>query len=252
LNLFQDILFVNKSTIKKAINSLKKNWLIIFTGIAYTIINLIIILIISTLFTGVLQIIAGFVMAIVSASLVSNYLYLLSNIINYDRISMQDFKDGFKALLWDVYGVFFVFWIASLLINPLYNLLGSNAEVLSRIIGILVLFALNPLPETIYQKHYSSFEAISYAFDFMKENWLNWTIPNIIFYCLMYLLTGTILTDIFATNLSFNFDFSPKGIGLYLLGQLLFSFMMIYRGHLFKLLSTSTRNKRIFMKNMYK
>jgi len=252
LNLFEDILFVNKSTMKKAIRSLQKNWIILFTGLAYSAINILLIIVISTLFTGVLQILAGFIIAIVSASLVSNYLYLLYNIINYDRISMQDFKDGFKALLWDVYGVFFVFWIASFLISPLYRLLGSNSMLLSRIIGLLVLFALNPLPETIYQKRYSSFEMIGYSFEFMKENWLNWTIPNAIFHYLMYLLTGTVLTDIFATSLNFNFDFSIKGIGLYLLGQLLFSFMMIYRGHLYKLLSTSTRNKRIYMKNMYK
>ena len=36
-------------------------------------------------------------MAIVGASLISNYLYLLFNIINHDRITIQDFKDGFKA-----------------------------------------------------------------------------------------------------------------------------------------------------------
>ncbi len=254
MNLFEDIVFVNKSAAKKTIKSFKKSWLIIFTGLAYSIINILLMTILSVFFKGVLQILAGFILAIASAMLISNYLYLLFNIINYDRISMQDFKDGFKAFLWDVYGVLFVFWIASLLLSPLYRMAGENAVLLGRIITLLILFALNPLPETIYQKSYSSFESISYAFEFMKENWLNWLIPNIVFHYLIYLTTGSIVLDVFATplNLGFGLNFSPKGIGLYLLGQIIFSITMIYRGHLFKLLSTSTRNKRIYMRNMYK
>ena len=128
---------------------------------------------------------------------------------------------------------------------------GTNAALLSRVISIVILIALNPLPETIYQKNYSSFESIKYAFEFMKENWFNWMLPNIIFYFLLYLITNTLLLDVFTTHLDFNFSFTIKGIVLYFLGQTLFSFIMIYRGHLFKLLSTSTRRKRMYMNKFY-
>jgi len=86
-----------------------------------------------------------------------------------------------------------------------------------------------------------------YSIDFIKDNWFNWLLPNILFYGLLYYLTGNIITDLFATHLSFGFNFGIPSIIKYLLGQGLFSFIMIYRGHLFKLLSTSTRRKRMFM-----
>lgn len=251
MNLLQDIILVNKSTVKKSIKSFKKNWPIVFTGLIYTILNMIILVLLSTFFRGILYILASFIMAIVSASLISNYLYLLFNIINHDRITIDDFKDGFKAFLRKVYGVFFIAWIGSYFLSALFNLLGDNAMYLSRIISILILIALNPLPETIYQKYYSSFESIAYAFEFMKENWLNWILPNILFHYLLYLTTNTLLLDIFTTHLNFNFDFSIKGMGLYLIGQVLFSFIMVYRGHLFKLLSTSTRRKRMYMNKFH-
>ncbi len=251
LDLLKDIVMVNKATIKKSVKSFKNNWIIIFTGLVYVFLNIFMLTILNTFFRGVLFVLAGFIMAIVSSSLISNYLYLLSNIINYDRITKDDFKDGFKYFLWKVYGVFFIAWLASYFLSFIERLAGTNAALLSRIISIVILIALNPLPETIYQKYYSPFESIGYAFEFMRENWLNWMIPNIIFYFLLYLTTGTLLSDIFTTHLNFNFDFSIRGIGIYLLMQALFSFMMIYRGHLYKLLSTSTRRKRMYMNKFY-
>ncbi len=251
MDLLQDIIMVNKTTIKKSIKSFKKNWIIIFTGLVYVFLNIAMLTILSTFFRGVLFVLAGFIMAIVSSSLISNYLYLLFNIINYERITKDNFKDGFKYFLWKIYGVFFFAWIGSYFLSAIGGLAGTNAVLLSRIISIVILIALNPLPETIYQKYYSPFESIGYAFEFMKENWLNWLIPNIIFYYLLYLITGTLLVDVFTTHMNFNFDFSIKGIIVYLLGQALFSFIMIYRGHLYKLLSTSTRRKRMYMNKFY-
>lgn len=251
MNLLEDLIMVNKNIIKKSIKSFKNNWIIIFTGLVYTFLNMAMFVIISTLFRGVLSILAGFIVAIVSSSLISNYLYLLFNIINYDKITMDSFKDGFKYYLWKVYGVFFIAWLGSYFLSLVGRIAGTNAALLSRIISIVILIALNPLPETIYLKYYSPFESIQYAFEFMKENWINWIVPNVIFYILLYLITNTLSLNVFTTHLDFIFNFSIKGIGIYILGQALFSFIMIYRGHLFKLLSTSTRRKRMYMNQFY-
>lgn len=251
MNLFEDILLVNKTTLKKSINSFVKNWVIVFTGIVYVFINLGIIILVSTLFRGVLSILAGLIMAIVSSSLISNYLYLLFNIINYDRITLDNFKEGFKYFLWKVYGIFFIAWVGSFILSSIGGILGTDEVLLSRLISIIIIVALNPLPETIYQKYLSSGESIRYAFEFMKENWINWLIPNALFHLILYLITNTWLLNIFTTHLNFSFDFTFKGVGLYVLGQVLFSFIMVYRGHLFKLLSTSTPRKRMYMNKFY-
>ncbi|SHD78514.1 hypothetical protein [Schnuerera ultunensis] len=251
MNLFEDIILVNKSTFKKSIKSFSKNWFIIFTGIVYVLLNIAMIFLVSTLFSGILSILAGLMIAIVSSSLISNYLYLLFNIVNYDRITWDNFKEGFKYFLWKVYGIFFIAWIGSFVLSSIGGILGTNAEILSRVVSIVIIVGLNPLPETIYQKYLSSGESIRYAFEFMKDNWINWVIPNVLFYFILYLITNTWAFSIFTTHLSFNFNFTLKDVGLYILGQGLFSFIMIYRGHLFKLLSTSTPRKRMYMNKFY-
>ena len=237
---------------ERSMKSFKKNWIIIFTGLIYSIINIMMIIILSTFFKGVLFILTGFIMAIVSSSLISNYLYLLFNIINQDNITMDNFKEGFKYFLWKIYGIFFIAWIG----NYLFSILTTNIRIdsisLARMISIIILVALNPLPETIYQKYYSPFESIQYAFEFMKENCFNWILPNALLYFLLYLVTNSLLTNIFGIYLTFSLNFSVKSILSYFLGQALFSFTMIYRGHLFKILSTSTRRKRMYMDRFYK
>ncbi|RKD32572.1 hypothetical protein [Thermohalobacter berrensis] len=254
MEILRDLYYTNRLTAKKTYKLFLANWPIIFTGFVYTIINIILFSVISFLFTGVLRLLAGIVIALATSSLVSNYLYLLSNIIKYDKFTLHDFKLGFKAFLWKVYGVLVIGWIAGLLFQMalapiLYRIIPSG--ILSLIISLLVFVFLNPLPETIYQKFYSPWETIVYSFEFIKENWLEWFIPNIVLIYLIYLTTGTTMTTLFPTQVFMGFDFSLKGILLYLLGQILFSFTMIYRGKLFETLSTSTRRKRLFMRDFY-
>ncbi|MBU5427294.1 hypothetical protein KQI41_12945 [Tissierella pigra] len=246
MDILKDFLMINKQTLKKTVVSLKDNWMIIFTGIAYIIINMLMFSLAMTLFSGILSIIAGVIIAIVSASLISNYLYLLYNVINYNRITFQDFKDGFKYFLRKVYTVFFFAWIGSYLLNIVQGILGFNGYILNIVVTVSIFILLNPLPETLYLKVLEPMDSIMYSIDFMKENWLNWLLPNVVFYIVIYYLTGNIVT-IFTTHLNLGLDLGILGIIRYLLGQGIFSFTMIYRGHLYKLLSTSTRRKRMFM-----
>ncbi len=247
MDIIKDLIYINKSAFNKTIKSLSKNWIIIFTGIVYTILNVAIFSLISVFLTGFLSILSGIIVAIITAAFISNYLYLLFNIINYDRINMQIFKDGFKYYLWKIYGVLFIAYLGRILLGILSNMLGGLASALNIVIYLSILIVLNPLPETIYLKSYSSWESVLNTFEFMQENWLNWLLPNVIFHLVLYFITGNLITNVFTTHLSFNMVFSIKNIIIYLLGQGLFSFIMVYRGHLYKTLSGSTRRKRMFM-----
>ena len=247
MDYLKDFIYVNKHSLKKTIVSLKDNWMIVFTGLVYTILNLIIYSIINTLFIGPLYIISGFIMAIVSSGFISNYLNLLFNIINYNKFSLEDFKSGFTAFLWKIYGIFFIAYLGQLLLSLASNILGAGAVLLNFIVWISVLILFNPLPEIIYLKSYSPTDTIMHSIEFIQENWLNWLVPNIVFFGILYLTTGNILFGIFNTHISFNMIFTISNIIIYIVGQIIFSFIMIYRGHLFKLLSGSTRRKRMFM-----
>lgn len=247
MDIINDFLLINKQTMKKTLKSLKNNWIIIFSGMAYIMLSTIVSMIVYTVFRGVLGLIGGIIIAVFSASLISNYLYLLYNVINYDRLGLQDFKDGFGYFLRKVYVVFFYGWIGSILLSVFYRMLGSNAHILSMIVNVSILILLNPLPESIYLKERDPMGSITYAAEFMKENWANWLIPNLFFHGILFYLTGNIISNLFSTHISMGFGIDVISIVKYLIAQVLFSFIMIYRGHLFKLLSTSTRRKRMYM-----
>lgn len=247
MNYLNDIIYVNKVSIKKTITSLKNNLPIIFTGIVYTILNLIAFSILGRLFVGPLFIISGFIMAIISSSFISNYFYLLHNIINYNRFTIEDFKRGFTYFLWKIYGVFFIAYLGQMILSFFTGSIGLGAIPLSFIVAIAVYILFNPLPEIIYLKDRSPVDSIMYSLEFIQENWLNWLLPNTVLIIILYFITGNVLLGIFNTHMNFNMIFTIRNIVLYLISQVIFSFIMIYRGHLFKLLSTSTRRKRMFM-----
>ncbi len=250
MNFLEDLIDINKSVLDKTLKSFMKNWMIIFTGIVYTIINLLAFNVLEILFAGPLSILSGIAFALLRSSIASNYLYLLFNIVNYNRLTINNFKEGFTYYIRKIYVVFFILYFVQLLlsiITPALGLLGNNLFLFVNLITIVILTAL---PETIYLKDYDAWESIIYSLNFLKENFINWFIPNLIFYVAIYYISGVILQEIFNVNVNFKFYADPIYISRYIIAQIVFSFMMIYRGYLYKLLSTSTRRKRMFMKKI--
>lgn len=261
MEFIKDIIYVNKMTGKKAMDLFLKNWLIIFTGLIYTTINLVAYIVASPfLFMPLLNIVAGIALYFLSVGLISSYLYILYSIIKYKKFEIKDIKTGFKVYFYEVSRVLFIGYIAGILafrlvVPVLANSMGGylDAATIINIIMIIVLVVINPLPEVIYQKGHTGLDGIRYTFEYTKENWIEWLIPNAILVGLLYIITGNTVTNLFSTGISVGSNLlSVKGIGLYLIGQIIFSFTMIYRGVLFDMLSTSTRRKRMFMRNTYK
>ncbi len=247
MEILKDLLYTNQGVLKSTLNSLRKNWMIIFTGVFYMTATLLLYSIIP-----LFGLLAGIVMIIATSGLISNYLHLLNCIIKSDRITIQDFKDGFTVYLRKVWGILFFTYVANmgfgLLIMPILSRI-INPLAAQMSFTFLILIFLNPLPEVVYQKYYHPWDTITYAFQYVKENWLEWFLPNVILMGVLYLITGQQLSGIFNYYvLPTRMLLSPVGLLLYLLGQLWFTFMMIYRGYLFELLSTSNRRKRLFMR----
>lgn len=261
MNFIKDIIYTNKAVIIKCLELFKKNWTIIFTGLIYSSVTMIAFLLLTPFFgLPLLNIAAGITMYFLTVSLTSSYFYILYNIVKYKKFEFKDMKIGLQVYLREVSRVLFIGWIASILFFSLIlPILGGSFEhildyaTISKIATILVLVAINPLPEVIYQKRYTGLEGIKYAFDYMKENWVEWLVPNIILIGSLYLVTGRIITSLFTINIGLMSNIiSLKEIGLYFLGQIIFSFTMIYRGILFEILSTSTRRKRMFKRNTHR
>lgn len=261
MEFIKDTIYINKTVLSKTCKLLSKNWTVIFTGLIYFAITLIGYILLGPFFSvPVMNILASIALYLLSLSLISSYFYILYNIIRGGKFELNDIKRGYTVYLNELMRIFFIGWIAEiivmrLLVPVIASSLGGALDEFSiiMIINLIVFIAINPLPEVIYQKHYSGLDAIRYTFDYMKENWIEWLIPSIIFFGLIYLTTGKAITNLFNINIGMDINVgSLKDVALYLLGQVIFSFAMIYRGVLFDLLSTSSRRKRMFMRNVYK
>ncbi|ABR47899.1 hypothetical protein Amet_1723 [Alkaliphilus metalliredigens QYMF] len=249
MELFQDIIHTNRPIIKKALLSLKKNWSIIFTGFFYSIATVLLMSVIR--FFGLL---AGIVMIVATSALISNYLYLLDCIMRKGKFTKHDFKEGFSVYLRKIWGILFVGYIANMVLSlfmPAFYRSGIiHPNAVSMIITFLTVLLFNAVPESAYQKHYNPWETITYGVEFIKDNWIEWFVPNVVLLGVFYLLTGQFLTGVFNYQISLVTIFtSPYGLLGYVVGQVWFSYMMIYRGFLFGLLSSSTRRKRLFMRD---
>ncbi len=247
MDIIKDLIGVNKYSLKKTLETLSKNPILFFVGLAYSLINIVVYMLIGIFFVGPLRVFAGFVSLIIMSALISNYLYLLYNAINFNRVTIKNFKDGFNYFLGKIYGVFFIGWIFNMLIGLLNNLIGGRSDLLSTIISLSILLLLNALPETIYLKSYSSLDTISNSLEFIERNPLNWILPNIVLSLAMYLLTGEIFGNLSQTHINISSMLGTSQLIKTILAQIIFTFGMVYRGHLYKVLSSGNRRKRKFM-----
>lgn len=246
MDIIKDIYYTNRKTAKTTLSSIIKNWPIIFTGLFYSTATIVLAAVLPFFW-----ILGGLVMIIFTSALISNYLYLIQCIVKRNKFNLQDFKDGFTVYLRKVWGVLFIGYVASLIINT-FLMPGLRRSIqpvgLGLIINLLAFILFNALPEVIYQKYYNPWESITYAVEFVRDNWIEWFTPNLILIAVLYILTGNLLTGIFNYQISISLLISPIGAIMYLAGQVWLSFMMIYRGNLFEILSTSNRRKRMFMR----
>jgi archaellum biogenesis protein FlaJ (TadC family) len=145
--------------------------------------------------------------------------------------------------------VLFVLWVAnygiSLLLMPILN--AMNLGFVLYAFYIFVFLILNPLPEMIYQRHYSEPETLMKSVEFSRENVISWFVPNSVLIVALLAVRGLI-----------NGLLAPVGSSLLILLVMsvvsagLISFGMIYRGYLFDILYKTTRRKRLFSETMYR
>jgi hypothetical protein len=244
LNIIQDIAYVNGEVLKKTTENVKENPQVLFLGFAYVIVGIGVSFLMNYLLSGPIGIFGGIIMAILQSALVSSYLFVLGNVIVYNRFRWEDARYGLTHYLWKVYGIFFIFYISNMVLNLLAGIIGTIIYTIYWVLPLIILLLLNPLPEAIYIKDRDPLDTIIYTFGFMKENWLNWLIPNIAFMFLIYVFTSGI----------FSSEILGSGSGgivwfiMLIASGVVISVGMLYRGHLFALLNGSTRRKRQFMR----
>jgi len=181
-----DIYYTNREVLRKTIKAITVNWKIFLVGMAYFVLSLLILQIAARAW-----ILSGLIIAVFQSAMISDFLYLMEQIIKKGKFTMDDFKEGFKVYIWKAYSVLILFWFVRYGLSLFFGwALSASIGGISLwfIIEIIVFLALNPLPEVMYQKYNQGFDMISGAFEFIKENWIEWFIPNVLIAIMLYLL----------------------------------------------------------------
>jgi hypothetical protein len=214
------------------------------------------ILVAASMVLAPLGMIGGMLLGLVVAACWSSYLELVSQAVagGKIRLSWAEWRRTFVARFWDVISVMFAFWIISLLTGPLLR--GPDGERVAAIFGIAVVFFFNTVPELLYQGQSRSFALLIASGRFMIAHPLVWLLPNLVFASLLLLPTGGLavshpieLVLVFGNTFS-----SPMGLAkmvaawpIWILPLMLFGVhtMMVFRGILFKNLSSGSGNARL-------
>ncbi|MEA3423732.1 MAG: hypothetical protein U9Q80_08080 [Bacillota bacterium] len=166
---------------------------------------------------------------LIFAVILSSYFYVLFQAMYYKRFKFKYIYSGIKVFLLKS-------WIFLLIMNLSFYilmLLGINI-LLGKYIYILpfIIFILfNPMPEIIYISDYDERDMFFYNFNFIKRNFLQWYSINAVF------LLGLII-------LFFIGSMIPYVSNIIILVYV--SFVMIFRGQLFKKLHLTNYRKRVF------
>ncbi|MFR6449286.1 MAG: hypothetical protein ACLUN8_05510, partial [Peptoniphilus grossensis] len=135
---------------------------------------------------------------------------------------------------------------------------GGNTSIFI-LISIVINLAINPIAESIYIRGEYYTSAYTHSIEFMKENFILWIIPYLIYLVILHLLGFDFVSTITSSNI---IDI-PLGENLVngvryrqllnpynlknILATIITAIYAIFRGNLYRILVGSTRRKRDYM-----
>lgn len=256
-----------RKALSKTGQSLLRGWITIIAVIGF-----VFLLMLAQQIAIPLGMAGGFLLGAVNALLVGATLSLIEQSILYARrLTIQDVLGSFGHYFWDVIGVGFVLWLPLMALD-LGTQANPNGLFLSYAVMLLIFLLLNPAPEVIYQvRHDSPLDVFKHSYEFVMENWIEWFAP--IALLLIPLLTAPdglrsffLLSRRVGRGAGLDFSqilmlpFAVLGswfayVGIdpdvarylsLLLTPVLAVAILMFRGHLFALLSGSSRRQRQF------
>lgn len=244
MEVLKDALTVNKKAFENTLKSIKNVPIIALVLIVYTILQALFNLLISPLNILANGMIAGIIRYVFNILLLSNLLGILFSVVNYNRITKNDLTSGFQTYKGQLMNTYFIFYLAEWVIYSFVNTLGYgglNTNVLSSILLFIIMFIKSPIFEMIYLDNSYGMDAIRRSLAFIKDNFLQWGVINIIF-VIFY-------QRFFQVFIYGNLLLKGPGLGLIirvLLSLCLIAFGLVYKGQLFSILNNSSMRKRKF------
>jgi hypothetical protein len=200
----------------------------------------------------------GFVLGLVVALVLSLYLYTVAAGVGREQLQFREVPQHGFELFGPTLSILFAFF----LLNITADLLTRSPEMtwLKLVVNLLLAVLFNCMPEVIYLRPSGMGQMFAESFEFMCENFVEWFLPFLVLLVpLGAIKQGTVLTlgvTLLTINPlqmieSFMLWFSDPSLLLgywWLTVLLLFCayFAFIFRGQLYRQLSSSTRRKRIY------
>lgn len=254
MNFFEDLQLVYKKAGKDTLLKIKKAPHFLIFPFIYGVVYMLGMLLIGKLFARSYGTIIGFIIPLLTSLILSSYFSVLSDLIYYNRISFRNFSKTFMAYFASIYSVFFILMIISFFMPGIGVMMGATT-----LVGAVITLALNPIAESIYIRGEYYTSAYTHSLEFMKENFLLWTIPFLIYLGILHLLgfdfafmiVSNSIVDIplgqeIMTGLSYTNPLDPQNIKI-LLASIITAVYAIFRGNLYRILVGSTRRKRAYM-----
>lgn len=250
--MLQDLQRVYSKSLKQTFKKIGKNPIVLIMPLLFFLATNGFYLIYSSLLGGTIA--DGFIFAIVEGLFLSCYFALLSDLIYYDRISLKYFSSNFTKYFRQVYSVFFIIFIASIIFGQtIASALGPTPYY---VISFILYLGFNPLSEEVYIKGNYHINAFEDAFAFMRDNFVHWILPLIIYLAVGYgmglvQVPGITVSDIvyIPTGYFDTWSLYPTAMGSLLI-RIIFSIIAaiyaVFRGCLFRILDGSSMRKRSY------
>src|SRR6516164_10133693 len=91
-----------------------------------------------------------FLVWIVGAAALSCYLYFVGEVVAKSRVKLDEFGRSIGAYFWSIANLFFVLWVATLVIRLLVP--PAQQGVFGQLLFLAAVILLNAAPEVIYQR----------------------------------------------------------------------------------------------------
>lgn len=241
--------------LSEAFVALKRNWWVVFVPVFYIIVFVLYANTIGKIFSGLA---GGLILGLLQALCIANYLALVAGAVDGRKMAIKDIKQDTVVLIMPVIGVLFAFFIFGLLLGFFFQK-GGHFE-LALAINLILVVVFNTIPEVTYINRGLTMSILQEALEFIKENVIEWFLPLIILICpiivinpkgflLMFASSNALMMPKFyfemigsssGTNEGFTFAF------IFLFALILTFYFMIFRGLLYKKLSSSSRRKRVY------
>ncbi len=207
-----------------------------------------------------LRFILGFLQGFVHAAVVGWYLGLVEiSVVGRKPVRLNDLTDRVGAWVWEVISVLFIFWIGSEVLATL----GGGLLVIAALIATV---AFNPAPEQVYQDRTSSLDLLGEGARFMQRAWPEWLGAHVLILLALILLSliapgglpalglitlfGPLFAFIDAPAALLGSTYTPATVAAGLVILVVVHTTMLFRGHLYKRLRTSSRRARAWQQRL--